>query len=102
MPEVKKDFDRDWVEFADPENPDHLYKCDLTWLTSNWNCIYGNGCQGIDADKPFAGCCSDGAYYSDNADEDRTFSSAKKLTREMWQFYDEAHDKKGKIGRAHV
>ena len=118
MPDVKKDFDRDWVEFIDPENPHHLYKCDLTWLTSNWNCIYGNGCKGIDKEKPNDGCCSDGAYYSTKEDEARVTKYAKKLTREMWQFYDKAHDKKGnlkiseigldrdrktrKIGRAHV
>ena len=97
MPEVKKDFDRDWVEFTDPDNPEHIYKCDLTWLTSNWNCIYGSGCQGIDAGKPFAGCCSDGAYYTDKSDEERTLKWAAKLTPQMWQFYDEAHDKKGNL-----
>ena len=97
MPDVKKDFDRDWVEFIDPENPHHLYKCDLTWLTSNWNCIYGSGCKGIDKEKPNDGCCSDGAYYSSKKDEARVTKYAKKLTREMWQFYDEAHDKKGSL-----
>jgi hypothetical protein len=84
---------RDWVEFVDPENPDEIYKCDLTWLTSNWSCIYGAGCQGIDADKPDSGCCSDGAYYTDKADEDRTQIVAKRLTPEMWQFYNEAQPK---------
>ena len=97
MPDVKKDFDRDWVEFFDPENPEHIYKCDLTWLTSNWNCIYGSGCKGIEKDKPNDGCCSDGAYYSNEDDEKRVVSAANRLTPDMWQFYDDAHDKKGKI-----
>ena len=102
MPEVKKEFDRDWVEFVDPENSENIYKCDLTWLTSNWNCIYGSGCKGIDEDKPFAGCCSDGAYYTDEEDEARTEKWAKKLTPDLWQFYDEARDKKGKINISEV
>ena len=94
MPEVKANFAREWVEFYDPSKPDDLYKCDLTWLTSYWNCIYGNGCCGIDADKPNAGCCSDGAYYTDEEDEVRTDVVAKRLTKEMWQFFEDAQPKK--------
>lgn len=96
MPEVKPNFARDWVEFNDPAKPEELYKCDLTWLTSYWTCIYGSGCCGIDADKPDAGCCSDGAYYSDEDDEKRTLEVAKRLTRDMWQYFDEAQPKKAK------
>jgi hypothetical protein len=94
MPEVKANFARDWVEFVDPANPEELYKCDLTWLTSYWTCIYGTGCCGIDEDKPDAGCCSDGAYYSDQDDEDRTLKIAERLTPDMWQYYDQAQPKK--------
>jgi hypothetical protein len=66
----------------------------MTWLTSYWQCIYGNGCCGIDADKPDAGCCSDGAYYTSKDDEARVLKAAKKLTRAQWQFYDQARPKK--------
>ena len=92
--EVAPNFARDWVEFANPANPEELFKCDLTWLTSYWQCIYGEGCCGIDADKPDAGCCSDGAYYTSKEDEDRVLKAAKKLTRAEWQFYDQARAKK--------
>jgi hypothetical protein len=92
--EVAPNFARDWVEFANPANPEELFKCDLTWLTSYWQCIYGDGCCGIDADKPDAGCCSDGAYYTSKEDEDRVLKAAKKLTRAEWQFYDQARAKK--------
>jgi hypothetical protein len=94
MPEVKDGFARDFVEFVDPAKPEEIFRCDLTWLTSYWSCIYGTGCCGIDADKPDAGCCSDGAYYSDEADELRTLEVAKRLTPDMWQFYEEAQSKK--------
>ena len=92
--EVAANFVRDWVEFENPANPEEIFKCDLTWLTSYWQCIYGNGCCGIDADKPDAGCCSDGAYYTGKEDEKRVFEAANKLTRADWQFYDQARPKK--------
>ena len=94
MPEVNPNFAREWVEFADPSNPEDLFKCDLTWLTSNWQCIYGDGCCGIDEGKPDSGCCSDGAYYTDKEDEARTLKAAQRLTPDMWQFYHEARPKR--------
>ena len=46
MPEVHAQFAREWIEFVDPANPKEIFKCDLTWLTSNWTCLFGNGCKG--------------------------------------------------------
>ena len=92
--EIAPNFVRDWVEFINPANPEEIFKCDMTWLTSYWQCIYGNGCCGIDADKPDAGCCSDGAYYTSKDDEARTLRAAKKLSKATWQFYDQARPKK--------
>ena len=94
--EFAPNFARDWVEFTNPDNSEEIFKCDLTWLTSYWQCIYGNGCYGIDADKPDAGCCSDGAYYTDKEDEARILRNAKKLTKAEWQFYDQARSKSKK------
>ena len=85
MSEIATTFTREWVEFPNPDNPEQIFKCDLTWLTSYWNCIFGNGCQGIDKDLSDHGCCSDGAYYYNKEDEARVTSAAKKLTPEMWQ-----------------
>jgi hypothetical protein len=94
MSEVKAGFARDWIEFSDPDSPEEIYKCDLTWLTSNWSCIYGDGCKGVFADRPNDGCCTEGAMYSDAADEERTLRAAEFLTPDMWQFYNEARPKK--------
>ena len=94
--EFAPNFARDWVEFRNPDNSEEIFKCDITWLTSYWQCIYGNGCCGIDADKPDAGCCSDGAYYTNKMDEERVLKSARKLTKSEWQFYDQARDKSKK------
>jgi len=94
--EFTPNFARDWVEFRNPDNSEEIFKCDITWLTSYWQCIYGNGCCGIDADKPDAGCCSDGAYYTNKMDEERVLKSARKLTKSEWQFYDQARDRSKK------
>ncbi len=96
MPEVKPNFAREWVEFFDPLNPVELFKCDLTWLTSYWTCIFGNGCKGVEADQPDNGCCTDGAYYASEEDEARTLKAASRLTPQMWQFFEEAQPKNKK------
>ena len=94
MSEVKSGFARDWVEFTDPNDENEIYKCDLTWLTSHWTCIYGDGCKGVFADRPNDGCCTEGAMYSDEEDEARVIAAAEHLTPEMWQFYNEARPKR--------
>ena len=71
MPEVDLVFPRAWVEFADPADDEQVFRCDLTWLTSSWTCIFGQGCQGIYADAPDAGCCTLGAHFADDDDEER-------------------------------
>src|SRR5256714_376286 len=91
MPEVSIDFPRTWVEFTDPADEDQVFRCDLTWLTSHWQCIFGAGCQGIQEDRPHDGCCSLGAHFSDRDDEKRVRKYAAKLTEDDWQF--------AKIGR---
>ncbi|HTE74333.1 MAG TPA: hypothetical protein VK640_14195 [Actinomycetes bacterium] len=89
VPEVPLDFPRAWVEFPDPADDEQSFRCDLTWLTSSWTCIFGNGCQGIYADQPpEVGCCTLGAHFSDKDDERRVKAFVKQLTPETWQHYD--------------
>jgi hypothetical protein len=101
MPEIKYNFPRDWYEFPNPLDATQIFKCDLTWLTSNWNCIFGNGCQGIDKKLSDHGCCSDGAYYFDSKDEKRVTAAARRLTEENWQNYRIAR-KNGKFNISEV
>src|SRR3954469_1635337 len=91
VPEVSIDFPRAWVEFTDPADEDQVFRCDLTWLTSNWQCIFGAGCQGVVEGRASDGCCSLGAHFSDRDDEKRVRKWADKLTEDDWQF--------AKIGR---
>jgi hypothetical protein len=89
VPEVPLDFPRAWIEFPDPADDEQAFRADLTWLTSNWSCIFGNGCQGIYADQPAGvGCCTLGAHFSDKADEKRVKGFVKELTPETWEHYD--------------
>jgi hypothetical protein len=97
LPETSLDFAREWVEFVDPADPGQIFRCDLTWLTSRWSCIFGNGCHGIVPGRPTDGCCSHGAFYSGKADEKRVRTFANQLTPEVWQFH-----KKGQKGISEV
>ena len=36
----------EWVSFEDPDE-ERTWIFDLSFLTSPWTCIYGNGCQGV-------------------------------------------------------
>jgi hypothetical protein len=87
VPEVDLDFPRAWIEFADPEDADQVFRCDLTWLTSNYLCIFGQGCHGIYKESPDTGCCTLGAHFSDTDDEKRVASFVAQLTPELWQFH---------------
>ncbi|HEX5770659.1 MAG TPA: hypothetical protein VFY11_06800 [Nocardioidaceae bacterium] len=89
MPEVDPVFPRAWVEFQDPADEGQVFRCDLTWLTSNWMCIFGQGCQGIYANRPLDGCCTLGAHFSDKDDEKRVKTFVKMLEPEQWQFHAE-------------
>ncbi len=87
MPEVSLDFPRAWVEFTNPADESEVLKCDLTWLTSSFTCIFGSGCAGIYADSPDVGCCTLGAHFADKDDERRVAGFVEQLTPEHWQFH---------------
>jgi hypothetical protein len=86
--EVPLDFPRAWIEFDDPSTKGRRYRCDLTWLTSRWTCIFGRGCKGVYADRPNDGCCTLGAHFTDKADEKNTLKWAAKLSPADWQYHE--------------
>ncbi|WP_326598448.1 hypothetical protein [Streptomyces sp. NBC_01803] len=85
--EVALDHARAWIEFPDPADAEQVFRCDLTWLTSRWQCVFGRGCQGIEAGRADDGCCTLGAHFSDEDDERRVAGHAARLTPETWQFH---------------
>jgi hypothetical protein len=83
--EVALGFPRTFVEFTDPADSGTVIRADVTWLTSRWTCIFGQGCPGIDATRPDDGCCVHGAHFSDSDDEARVQAAANRLTAQEWQ-----------------
>ncbi|CAN5413999.1 hypothetical protein BH09ACT10_BH09ACT10_09110 [soil metagenome] len=90
MPEVSIDFPRAFVEFANPDDASEIFRCDLTWLTSSWTCIFGAGCKGIYATSPDAGCCTLGAHFAGDEDHQRVAGFVEKLAPAQWQRHDDA------------
>jgi hypothetical protein len=84
-PEVPLDFAREWIEFPDPADPEHVVRADLTWLTSAWTCIFGRGCAGVVEGRPDDGCCSHGAYFTDADDQTRVAAAVDQLSEDDWQ-----------------
>lgn len=79
----------EWVSFDDPDE-ERTWVFDVTFLTSNWTCIYGRGCLGVltgPAPELVHGCCSYGAHFTDGADRRRIEKAAKTLRPEEWQYH---------------
>ena len=85
MPEVDLVFPRAYVEFVNPADETEVMRCDLTWLTSSYRCIFGEGCRGIYADAPDVGCCTLGAHFADKDDEKRVAAFVGMLDENLWQ-----------------
>lgn len=85
MPELPLEFARTFVEFPDPDSPGDTYRCDLTWLTSRWTCIFGQGCPGIYDTSPDAGCCTLGAHFSGDEDVARVAGFVAELDASTWE-----------------
>ena len=81
---------REWVSFVDDENETWMF--DLTYFRSNWQCIFGQGCAGIEEEPDVEGsrgCCSYGAHFVDDEDLARVMEVAAALPAELWQHHGE-------------
>jgi hypothetical protein len=84
----------EWVSFDDTKRQ-RTWMFDVTFLESNWTCIFGNGCQGVltgPTPELVQGCCSYGAHFTDEKDRRRVERAAKRLTSEQWQFKSRGKD----------
>lgn len=89
----------EWFSFEDLKR-ERTWMFDVTFLESNWICIFGNGCQGVltgPTPELVQGCCSYGAHFVDEKDRRRVERAAKRLTADQWQF-----KSKGKNGTTRV
>jgi hypothetical protein len=94
----------EWVSFDDDEE-ERTWVFDVTFLTSNWTCIFGAGCQGVltgPAPELVQGCCSYGAHFVDHDDVAKIEKIAAELPAKYWQFRDKGVTKKGVVKIARV
>lgn len=76
------------VSFDDPHE-DRTWVFDVTFLESNWTCIFGSGCKGVydvDTTEKMEGCCTHGAHLVDKADRENLRMHADRLRTDQWQF----------------
>jgi len=93
------DRQREWLSFEDPEEH-RTWLFDLTFLTSNWTCIYGAGCPGIESEPAVErqlGCCTHGAYLSDADDLEHVIHCIDELDDSTWQLRAEAEELGGPL-----
>lgn len=87
------------MSFVDDDGESWLF--DLSYFRSNWMCIFGNGCAGIEATpdvEGHRGCCSYGAHFADDADMVRVMEVAMTLPAAVWQHHDERPELTGERG----
>ena len=80
--------------FEDPVDGT-IWNVDTQFLTSNWKCIWGQGCKGIlstAAEHLNQGCCSHGAQFLDEEEAMNTGALAMVLEPSRFQFHDEAQE----------
>ncbi|HEC09320.1 MAG TPA: hypothetical protein ENI86_07105 [Acidimicrobiales bacterium] len=78
---------REWISIEDPTEA-RTWLFDVTFLAGRWTCIWGQGCGGIGSvaeENSHAGCCSQGAWLSDEADRVNVERSAGSLSTSEWQ-----------------
>ena len=78
----------EFVSFEDPTE-ERTWAFDVTFLVSNWQCIFGAGCQGVYSEEATdleEGCCSHGAHLVDRADRKNLREHTLRLSDEQWQF----------------
>jgi len=77
----------DVLELVDSEGS--VWRFNLSFMASNWKCLYGEGCVGIHhVDSPTytrdGGCCTKGAWFTDPEDVEHTQRMVSLLTDADW------------------
>lgn len=75
---------REMIELRDPDVPYRMWRIDKSMMLSRLTCIFGNGCQGIEEDRPDAGCCAHGTIMAPQ-ELDRVSDAVARLTPDQWQ-----------------
>jgi hypothetical protein len=72
----------DWITFPAPDDPDRQYRVNVSFLLSNYECIFGRGCPGVFArnPQPDVGCCGRGVTFMDDDDLEHVSRMVDELT----------------------
>ena len=84
---------RRFLEFEDPIDDRARWRIDAGFLSSNWRCLWGCGCQGINDDRSpelMQGCCSVGVVFQSAKEAQDIGQLASTLSPERFQFAAEA------------
>ncbi|MGH9209718.1 MAG: hypothetical protein ACRD2C_03450 [Acidimicrobiales bacterium] len=98
MPELPSDLHQ-YVAFDAPDEH-RTWVFDLTFLTSSWRCLYGDGCPGVlteAAPEMEQGCCSYGAHLIDEKDAEAVLAAADRLDDRQWQHRNVARRRGGPL-----
>ena len=80
------------IEIQDGET---IWTFDREFMESNWTCIWGQGCHGIEKEKDAAsqlGCCSVGAQFTGEEEAMFVAAMASMVDPKHMQFSNEAQD----------
>ena len=60
----------EWLTFPAPDDPDRQYRVNVSFMLSNYECIFGQGCPGSlnKHPSPDFGCCERGVTFIDEDD----------------------------------
>jgi hypothetical protein len=88
-PEPDAEDVHEWISFEDP-GEHRTWVFDATFLRSNHQCIWGEGCQGV-LDEPAPdlaqGCCSYGAHFVDDDDVQTVVRAFVRLEPRHMQYH---------------
>lgn len=74
----------DWLSFPAPDDPDRLFRVNVSFLLSHYGCIWGGGCPGLlnHSRDPEAACCERGVTFVDSDDFAHVSAKVDELTAE--------------------
>jgi hypothetical protein len=78
------------LTFPDPDDSTHQFRIDVSFLLSNYRCIFGAGCPGLLDSPPRddIGCCAHGAEFVDDEDYEHVATMVAELTEADADNYD--------------
>jgi hypothetical protein len=73
----------EWMTFPAPDDDGRQFRVNVSFLLSNYRCIFGCGCPGVHLDGPpqaDLGCCAHGVEFTDDEDFEHVAAMVDELT----------------------